>query len=148
MELWTIGFTETTAERFFDRLREAGIERLVDVRLKPSSQLAGFAKGADLAFFLRELCGAAYEHEPRLAPTAELMDALRSAKGAAAWDALAPRFLELLEARRVEAELDRSSYERSRTVLLCSEATPERCHRRLVVEYLDGAWGGVEARHL
>src|SRR4051812_35385446 len=100
MELWTIGFTETTAERFFGRLREARIERLVDVRLRPSSQLAGFAKGGDLDFFLRELCGAAYEHEPRLAPTAELMDRLRSAKGQPAWDAVAPAFLQLLASRR------------------------------------------------
>src|SRR5262249_54308442 len=123
-------------------------ERLVDVRLKPSSQLAGFAKGGDLPFFLRELCGAAYEHEPLLAPTAELMDALRSAKGEAAWDALAPAFLDLLAERSVESVLDRASYTRARTVLLCSEGTPERCHRRLVVQYLDDRWGGVEACHL
>src|SRR4051812_26381483 len=118
MELWTIGFTETTAERFFGRLREARIERLVDVRLKPASQLAGFAKGSDLADFLRALLGAGYEHEPRLAPTAELMDTLRSARGQPAWDAVAPRFLELLAARRVEAQLDRSAFARTRTVLL------------------------------
>ncbi|HEU0318869.1 MAG TPA: DUF488 domain-containing protein, partial [Solirubrobacteraceae bacterium] len=71
MEIYTIGFTQTTAERFFTRLGDAGIERLLDVRLNNSSQLAGFAKARDLPYFLRELIGASYEHEPQLAPTQE-----------------------------------------------------------------------------
>ena len=34
------------------------------------------------------------------------------------------------------------------TVLLCSEAEPEHCHRRLVLEYLDLEWEGIRAVHL
>jgi uncharacterized protein (DUF488 family) len=48
VEIYTIGFTQTTAEHFFGRLKAAGIRRLLDVRLNNSSQLAGFAKAKDL----------------------------------------------------------------------------------------------------
>jgi hypothetical protein len=43
--------------------------------------------------------------------------------------------------------LDRSLFE-GPTVLLCSEATSEHCHRRLVLEYLDREWDGIMAVHL
>jgi uncharacterized protein (DUF488 family) len=68
MEIYTIGFTQTTAERFFTRLGGVGVRRLLDVRLNNTSQLAGFAKAKDLPYFLQELVGATYEHEPLLAP--------------------------------------------------------------------------------
>ena len=81
MEVYTIGFTQTTAAGFFGKLKQAGIRRLVDVRLNNVSQLAGFAKRDDLEFFLAEICGAEYVHEPRLAPTQEILDAYKKAKG-------------------------------------------------------------------
>ena len=74
MEVYTIGFTKKTAAEFFEALRRAGIKRLVDVRLNNTSQLAGFTKREDLAYFLREICGAEYFHEPLLAATPELFD--------------------------------------------------------------------------
>jgi uncharacterized protein (DUF488 family) len=126
-------------------LKDAGIERLIDVRLNNASQLAGFARRADLPFFLEELCGAEYLHEPRLAPTREILDAYR--KGKEGWPGYERDFLELLRERRVEDALDRDLFEVP-TVLLCSEAGPEHCHRRLVLEYLDRAWGGIRAVHL
>ena len=146
MEIFTIGFTKTTAEGFFERLRESRIERLLDVRLNNRSQLAGFAKRNDLPFFLKELLGAAYEHEPLLAPTADLLDAYlkRSEIG---WDEYEARFLELMVERRVETTVSRESFER-RTVLLCSEDKPGRCHRRLAAEYLAEHWQSVDVVHL
>ena len=77
MEIYTIGFTKKSAAEFFGLLKKAGIVRLLDVRLNNTSQLAAFAKRDDLAFFLREICGAAYEHEPLLAPTQEMLDAYK-----------------------------------------------------------------------
>jgi uncharacterized protein (DUF488 family) len=145
VEIYTIGFTQTTAERFFARLRRARIERLLDVRLNNSSQLAGFAKAQDLPYFLRELVGASYEHEPRLAPTQELLDDFKKRRGK--WADYEPGFMALMAERRVERLLSPSDFER-RTALLCSEATAEHCHRRLVCEYLDEQWGGVTTVHL
>ena len=145
MEVYTIGFTKKTAAEFFEALRGAGIRRLLDVRLNNTSQLAGFTKREDLAYFLGEICGAEYVHEPLLAPTPELFD--RYKKQGASWHEYERGFLGLLAERRVEDALDRVLFDVP-TVLLCSETAAERCHRRLVVEYLQSRWGGVEAVHL
>lgn len=146
MEIFTIGFTKTTAEDFFGRLKANRIERLLDVRLNNRSQLAGFAKRDDLEYFLRELIGAAYEHEPRLAPSQEILDSYKK-KGAMPWAEYEERFLALMRQRSIETELNRSGFDK-RTVLLCSEDTPDRCHRRLVAEYLAEHWGDIEIVHL
>ena len=142
MDVFTIGFTQTTAEHFFGRLRHAGVERLLDVRLRNDSPLAGFAKARDLPYFLRELIGADYAHEPLLAPTAEIMDAFKKGKGD--WEDFAPGFRALLAERSVETVLDPADFERP-TALLCSEAAAEHCHRRLVVECLAEHWGNVRS---
>jgi hypothetical protein len=125
-------------------LTETGIKRLLDVRLNNSSRLAGFARRVDLPFFLKELCGADYLHEPRLAPTREILNTYR--KGGD-WPGYEGAFLDLLQERRVEETLHRDLFEVP-TVLLCSEAGAEHCHRRLVLEYLDHEWGGIRTVHL
>lgn len=145
MEVYTIGFTKRPAAEFFGALIRAGVRRLLDVRLHNVSQLAGFTKRDDLAYFLQALCGAEYRHEPLLAPTQELLDAYR--KRRAGWDEYARGFLALLAERRVETALDRSLFAVP-TVLLCSEPTAERCHRRLVLEYLQAKGGDLTIRHL
>jgi uncharacterized protein (DUF488 family) len=81
VEIYTIGFTQTTAERFFSRLANAHVKRLLDVRLNNTSQLAGFAKAKDLPYFARELLGCEYEHEPLLAPTQDVLDAFKKRGG-------------------------------------------------------------------
>lgn len=147
MEVYTIGFTQTTARDFFNRLRAAGVRRLIDVRLNNSSQLAGFAKKDDLAFFFEELCGGEYVHEPILAPTQELLDGLRKQKGT--WEEYETGFIELMQKRRIESVLSPEFFE-GPSALLCSEATSEHCHRRLILEYLRLAWpaASIRAVHL
>jgi uncharacterized protein (DUF488 family) len=145
VEIYTIGFTQTTAEHFFGRLKVAGVRRLVDVRLNNSSQLAGFAKARDLEYFLGRLLGASYEHETLLAPTKELLDGYRERKGE--WSTYEREFLALMRERGVESRLSAAEFAVP-TALLCSEATAERCHRRLVCEYLAAYWPDVRAVHL
>ena len=145
MEIYSIGFTQKSASQFFGALKAHGIERLLDVRLNNTSQLAAFAKHADLAYFLREICAAAYEHEPLLAPTQEMLDAYKKQKGS--WDAYSETYLALIRSRKVESVLSRESFQK-KTVLLCSEPNPEHCHRRLALEYLQEQWKGVEIHHL
>lgn len=141
----TIGFTKTNAEKFFDRLLKAGVKKVVDVRLHNTSQLAGFAKSDDLAYFLRKLGGIEYVHQPMLAPTDDMLKAFKKEKGD--WSAYEGRFLDLLKHRRIEDRLRPEMFEG--TCLLCSEDTPHRCHRRLVIEYLNDRWNGtLTARHL
>jgi len=145
MTIYSIGFTQRTAEQFFGALRGAGVRRLLDVRLNNTSQLAGFAKRDDLRFFLREVCGAEYEHEPLLAPTQAMLDAYKKRKGA--WSEYEREFVALMRERRIEERVSREAFAVP-TALLCSEFTAECCHRRLVMEYLAERWGGVELRHL
>jgi uncharacterized protein (DUF488 family) len=145
VEIYTIGFTQSTAEHFFGRLGQAGVRRLLDVRLNNRSQLAGFAKAQDLPYLLRELVGASYEHQPLLAPTQELLDAYRKRKGA--WFEYEREFLELMTERRIEEHLEPAEFAVP-TALLCSEATSEHCHRRLVCDYLAGHWSEIHATHL
>ena len=146
MKLYTIGFTQSTAEHFFERLRANGVQRLVDIRLKPDGQLAGFAKKDDLPFLLRELAaGCQYTHLPELAPTKEILKAYRDDGD---WDKYLPSFEALMDGRGIPATLDRSMFEEEACCLLCSEATPEQCHRRLVAERLAAHWADVTIIHL
>jgi uncharacterized protein (DUF488 family) len=140
--IYTIGFTRTSAESFFARLRAAGVGRVLDVRLNNTSQLAGFAKAVDLEYFLGAILGAGYAHEPLLAPTPELLAEGRDAKTGQAWRGFEVRFRKLMQDRAVHEALDRRSFE-TPTALLCSEATAERCHRRLVGEHLAEHWPDI-----
>jgi uncharacterized protein (DUF488 family) len=144
-EVCTIGFTRSSAERFFERLEAAGVQRVLDVRLHNDSQLAGFAKAGDLPYFLRELLGAEYEHDTRLAPDEELFGAYRREQ--LPWAEFQNRYLRLLEQRGVPGVLDPSSFEAKRTALLCSEPVAANCHRGLLAGVLAREWG-VTAVHL
>ncbi len=145
MEVYTIGFTKTTAGDFFERLKRAGIKRLVDVRLNNVSQLAGFAKRDDLRYFLKSICAAQYVHEPLFAPTKDILDAYKKQKGE--WEEYERLFLQLMADRKIEESVGRDLFDVP-TVLLCSEPTAEHCHRRLVLEYLQDKWGDLELVHL
>ena len=145
MEIYSIGFTQSTAANFFGRLRQAGIKRLLDVRLNNVSQLAGFAKRDDLSFFLKDLCEAEYLHEPLLAPNQDMLDTFKKQKGS--WQEYERRFLSLMSHRKIEEKIDKHLFDIP-TVLLCSEHTAEHCHRRLVLEYLQDKWGDLEIKHL
>jgi uncharacterized protein (DUF488 family) len=144
MRLYTIGFTKKSAETFFTRLQSASVRKVIDVRLNNNSQLAGFSKRDDLAFFLRTIGGIGYDHALPLAPTAELLD--RYKKVDRDWPAYERDFRTLIADRHVErtfepAELDGAC-------LLCSEDKPQHCHRRIVAEYLRDSWNDVEIVHL
>nr|WP_172689043.1 DUF488 domain-containing protein [Citrobacter freundii]APJ37945.1 hypothetical protein [Citrobacter freundii] len=133
MDIYTIGFTQKNAEKFFKFLRDSGVKTLVDVRLNNVSQLAGFAKKDDLKFFLRELCGAEYVHSPELAPTKNILNAYK--KGEIPWNVYEDKFLNLMAQRNIEKSIKSELLDHG--CLLCSEHEPHFCHRRLVVEYLN-----------
>lgn len=144
MVLYTIGFTKKPAEQFFESLRRSGVKRIVDVRLNNVSQLAGFAKRQDLAYFARAVCNMDYVHLPVLAPTQEMLDDYKKRRGS--WEEYARRFQDLMSGRKIETQISRELL--ADACLLCSEDKPHRCHRRLVAEYLRDAWGDVDIRHI
>jgi uncharacterized protein (DUF488 family) len=142
--LFTIGFTQKTARAFFEALRAAGVRRVIDVRLNNTSQLAAFSKRDDMEYFLAQIGGIEYVHVPELAPTQEILDAYKKHKGS--WAVYESAFRALLKGRGVERTLKRAIFDRG--CLLCSEVEPAHCHRRLVAEHLEAAWGNVEVEHL
>ncbi len=145
MKLYTIGFTKKSAERFFTLLKNNGVQRLVDIRLHPNGQLAGFARQNDLPYFLAELAWCDYLHVADLAPTDEILSEYRDDKDWARYEA---RFEALMDSRDVPNTLDRAHFTERTCCLLCSESTPEKCHRRLVAERIARAWPGMEIVHL
>lgn len=146
MKVFTIGFTQKRAEQFFELLRQNDVQRLVDIRLKPGGQLSGFAKQEDLPYFLKKLANnCQYVHFPELAPTKEILDEYRLNSD---WDQYAIRFEALMDERKIPTILDRADFETTRSCLLCSESTPEHCHRRLVAERIASHWANVEIVHL
>ncbi len=144
VKLFTIGFTKKSAQKFFDTVCSSGAKRIVDVRLNNESQLAGFSKKQDLAYFLNRICNMEYVHLPILAPTQDMLDELKKRKGG--WDNYEQRFLALMQERKIEEQVPKEIV--ADGCLLCSEDKPHHCHRRLVAEYLGQHWGNIEITHL
>lgn len=144
INLFTIGFTKKSAETFFGKLGKAGVKKIIDIRLNNVSQLAGFAKKDDLIYFLKKICGCNYMHEPLLAPTKEILDGYK--KKEIDWPEYQKRFNDLLKTRKAHTLV--SSSELHMACLLCSEPTPDKCHRRLVAEYLKSHFDNIEIQHL
>lgn len=145
MKLYTLGFTKKSARTFFALLREHRVERLVDIRLRPDGQLAGFAKRDDLTYFLAELAACDYRHLVALAPTEQILADYRRDHD---WNGYVRRFEALMDERAVPQTLDRDLFTERVCCLLCSEATPDGCHRRLVAERLARHWPETEIVHL
>jgi uncharacterized protein (DUF488 family) len=145
MKIYTIGFTKKTAEHFFDLLKTKGVNCLIDIRLKPDGQLSGFAKKNDLEYFLKKLINCQYIHMPSLAPTEEILKTYRKDHD---WMKYEKAFDVLMDERSIPEALERTVFEDKVCCLLCSESTPEKCHRRLVSERLLKTWDAIEINHL
>jgi uncharacterized protein (DUF488 family) len=129
--VYTIGYERRALSDLIGALRGAGVDAVIDIRLRNTSQLAGYTKRDDLAFLLQQGFGIAYEHHPELAPTGEILDAIHADHD---WSAYETRFRALLAERQSET-VGRDILARYHApCLLCHEASAEHCHRRLVAE--------------
>lgn len=142
--LYTIGFTGKPAEKFFNLLTRSGVRKIVDTRINNVSQLAGFAKGSDLKYFAKEIGNISYEHNIDFAPTKELLTRYRNKK--MTWEEYEVDYLNLLDLRQIASKIDIEKLHKN--CLLCSEHTPEKCHRRLLAEYLKHVKNDIEIIHL
>ncbi len=145
MKLYTVGFTKKSAEKFFTLLEQNTVDCLIDIRLHPNGQLSGFTKQDDLAYFLSRLANCEYIHLDSLAPSDDILSNYRQDHD---WSRYVQRFEALMDERNVPHCLDRTLFEAKTCCLLCSEATPDKCHRRLVAERLARHWPDVEIIHL
>ena len=142
--VFTIGFTKKSAREFFELLQRAGVKRVIDIRLNNESQLAGFTKKEDITYFLKVIDNIDYVHRPDLAPTKELLDSYKKKK--LSWQDYERQFLDLMRDRQAESALKHNDLDKA--CLLCSEPKADKCHRRLVAEYLRNKWGGMAIHHL
>jgi len=143
LRIFTIGFSQKSAEGFFTLLKENEVKKLIDIRLNNKSQLAGFANVKHLPYLLK-IHGIEYEYKSIFAPTKELLDGYK--KGDISWDEYEKIFNKILEDRKVLEKINIKDFENA--VLLCSEPTAEHCHRRLTVEYLQKNFENIEIKHL
>ena len=144
IKLFTIGFTEKSAETFFGLLKKGGVKKILDTRLNNVSQLAAFAKGKDLKYFAKEIANIEYEHRIDLAPTKELLSDYRNKK--VTWEEYEKIYIKTLDDRNIIKKIDFNKLDGS--CLLCSEHKPDMCHRRLLAEYLRKANKEIEIMHL
>ncbi len=101
--MFTIGFTQKSAQKFFEILQQAGVKRVIDTRLNNVSQLAGFAKKKDLEYFLKTIDDIDYVHMLDLAPTKDILDDYKKRKGD--WSIYEQKFLELMADRQIEKKI-------------------------------------------
>lgn len=144
IKLLTIGFTNKSAQKFFELLKKNEVKKIIDTRINNTSQLSGFAKGSDLAYFAKAIGNMDYLHKIDFAPTKELLEKYR--KGIITWEEYETEYLNLLDTRKVGNKINVE--ELHQNCLLCSEHTPEKCHRRLLAEYIKAHFNNVEIIHL
>lgn len=145
-KIFTIGFTKTTAEEFFTCLERSQIKRVVDVRFNNTSQLLAFSKYPDIEYFLRNLSNIDYFHDKQFAPSERLFDSYK--KKYITWEDYEEAFAALMATRRIDDYIRKNYADKESYCLLCSEVSPENCHRRLVAEKIRDVLGDVEIVHL
>ena len=131
INLYTIGFSKKTAKDFFNILKDAEIRKIIDVRRNNVSQLAGFTKKKDLEYFL-QIHNIEYTHNLDFAPTQEILKDYQ--KKIISWEQYEVRYTDLIVKNKSISQHSHSYFNQS--CLLCSESTPEYCHRRILAELI------------
>lgn len=145
--IYSIGFTQKSAEDFFTLLQKNNVRILVDVRLNNTSQLAAFSKFPDIEFFLNKICNIEYRHEIAFAPEESTLK--RYKKKEINWEQYVSEFFETMKKRNIRKYIaDKYRSEDRKVCLLCSEPTPEQCHRRLIAEIFAEVFANTKIIHL
>ena len=144
IRVFTIGCAGKNARQFFSILKQSGIRKVIDVRLYNTSQLAGFTRKHDVEYFLQAIVGAEYIHMPIMAPTKQLLNDYK--KRLISWQQYETEFKSIITQRKIDKHITLQDMDMS--CFLCSEATADNCHRRLVAEYLAGFWPNISIIHL
>lgn len=135
INIYTIGFTKKSAADFFELLKRNQIKLVLDIRLNNSNQLAGFSKGRDLEYFLREITDISYIHDIRFAPTKYILDNYK--KKNIDWNEYTAKFNQLLLERNIASILEKEYIKKLDGIcLLCSEADYKFCHRSIVADFI------------
>lgn len=145
-KIFTIGFTRKTAEEFFTLLEDNGVKKIIDVRLNITSQLLRFTKYPDIEYFAHKILKGKYFHDRKFAPSEKIL--VRYKKGVINWDDYEKEFADLMAYRDIDVYIADHYADEENYCLLCTEVSPENCHRRLVAEKIRDVLGDVEIVHL
>ena len=147
-KIYTIGFTKKDAKTFFTLLKDNGVTTVVDVRLNNTSQLAGFTKYPDIKYFLAKCIKCHYVSDKRFSPEEKT---LKDYKGKIIdWNEYVNQFNSTMKKRNIKeyiADKYKQIMQDETICFLCSEETPENCHRRLIAEIFAEIYN-VEIVHL
>jgi uncharacterized protein (DUF488 family) len=143
MNIFTVGYTQKSAEEFFTSLTHNGVKKLIDIRLNNKSQLASFANAKHLPYLLK-IHNIAYEYKTEFAPTKELLKGYQDKE--IIWEEYEKQYNQILVDRDILIKLTISDFENA--VLLCSEPTAKQCHRRLAAEYIAKHFDNANIKHL
>lgn len=146
MVLYTLGFTQKSAQQFFELIKSNNIDMLVDIRLNNKSQLAGFTKGDDLRYFLDKICNCKYRHCIEYAPTKDILGNYK--KKVISWDEYVTQYIPLMQKRDAVQKFVEEFGDYKSVCLLCSEPTPINCHRRLLSEMIVAECPGITVKHI
>lgn len=145
--IFSIGFTKKSASIFFELLIKNEVHKIIDVRLNNKSQLAGFAKGSDLKYFLDKVAGISYKYEEIFAPTKEILDAYK--KREINWDMYEEKYVRLMLERKINSYIENKGIDYwLSSCILCSEETADYCHRRLVINEVLKVFPDIEVMHI
>jgi uncharacterized protein (DUF488 family) len=129
-KLFTIGHSTRSLEEFLELLAREGVTHLVDVRAFPASRRYPHFSAPDLKKSLIAT-GVQYSHAPDLGGRRTPRKDSRNTE----WRNDGFRgYADYMETPRFESALDQllGLAKNGRTVIMCAEAVPWRCHRSLI----------------
>lgn len=143
--IYSIGSSKKSAEEFFNLIKESNITKIIDIRRHNTSQLTGFSKRDDLKYFLKVICDAGYEHMLSLATPESLLNKYMKDHD---WKYYEKEYNKMLRDPSLKQSFEKILEDNYVTCLLCSENKPDKCHRRLVLDYIKNNIKDIKIIHL
>ncbi|MCI0330676.1 MAG: DUF488 domain-containing protein [candidate division Zixibacteria bacterium] len=145
IKLFTIGYGKKPLDLFCTIIQGNGIRKIIDTRQNPNFIGSGEYRASKLRPIVEEKLGIEYQQIKEFAPTSKIR---RNFRQTSDWTGYVQEYTLLLRSRPIPEIFDQITADCNRICLLCAEATPEECHRRLVAEYLKSVRPDLEIIHL
>ncbi|MCR5757281.1 MAG: DUF488 domain-containing protein [Selenomonas sp.] len=133
-KIFLLSAYEISAADFFQKLQREQTDLLLDVRLGNTSQLCGFTKRRDLAFFVPQLTGAEYIHDLDFAPDKKLLDLYT--KHHMPWEDYAREYQKLIHQRNSIARFHERYGDYPTVCLLGTGTKKRRSHNEVLKKLL------------
>jgi uncharacterized protein (DUF488 family) len=143
MNLYTAGYEGLSIEAFIARLKQAGIDKVLDVREYPLSRKKGFSKSSFAECLAAE--GIIYEHSRPLGCPKPIR---KQYKEDGNWATYAREFRAYIRTQGTVLNELISSAAEQRICMVCYEADASFCHRSLIAEAAQEVKTSLQTEHL